>query len=65
VPLEIKSQGETGRKISMFSEQMGYEICMGEVEQPQSDLGRVYNAIFNSVKEISMHLRYSTGMPRF
>jgi hypothetical protein len=33
----------------------------GGQDKDNTPLGRVYNSIFNSAKEISMHLRYSTG----
>jgi hypothetical protein len=46
------------RKISSFATMVGKEIGQ---EETNSALGRVYNSIFNSAKEISMHLRYSTG----
>ena len=48
------------RKQSSFACMVGQEIG-SQVQDQQSALARTYNAIFNSAKEISMHLRYSTG----
>ena len=42
-----------------FTKMMMLDI--GESKDQPSALARVYNAIFNSVKEISQHLRYSTS----
>lgn len=49
------------RKQSSFATMVGEEIGSEKTDH-QTALSRVYNAIFNSAKEISMHLRYSTGM---
>ena len=51
------------RKNSSFSSQMILEINQVGKDVTTSALRKVYNAIFNSVKEISQHLRYSTGKP--
>ena len=42
----------------MVDGQIGSESSRDKDDTP---LGRIYNSIFNSAKEISMHLRYSTG----
>ena len=49
------------RRTSSFATMVGETIGAHDQEQT-SALARVYNAIFNSAKEIAMHLRYSTGM---
>jgi hypothetical protein len=50
------------RRTSSFASMVDGQIgSQGGQDKDNTPLGRVYNSIFNSAKEISMHLRYSTG----